>query len=94
MISSQAASELRAELEAEAEPAWASIRVELKDRGGFLLVEIELAELPAAAAAPGRAAARSVMESWLPGDLGGSPPWTVVFTFAGRVVDRIVPGDV
>jgi hypothetical protein len=94
VISSQAALNLRTALEAEAEPAWAEIRTELKDRGGFLLVEIQLGTAPAPGATPGRAAACSVIESWLPGDLGGSPQWAVVFTFDGHAVDRIVPSDV
>jgi hypothetical protein len=94
VISSQAASDLKAALEGEAEPAWASVHTELQDRGGFLLVEIKLAAAPLPGMTPGRAAAVSVIESWLPADLGGSPQWTVVFTFDGRVVDSIVPGDV
>ena len=94
MISSQAALDLKAALEGEAEPAWASVRTELRDRGGFLLVEIELTAMPSPGLTPGRAAARSVVESWLPDDLGGSPHWAIVFTFDGHVVDGIVPGDV
>ena len=93
MISSQAALDLKTALEAEAEPGWIAIRTTLKDRGGFLVVEIELAALPAPGLTPGRAAARSVLESWLPGDLGGSPQWAVVFSFEGRAVDSIVPGE-
>lgn len=93
MISSQAALDLKTALEAEAEPAWLSIRTELQDRGGFLAVEIRLAALPLPGETPGRAAARSVLQSWLPGDLGGAPQWAVVFTFDGHVVDGIVAGD-
>jgi hypothetical protein len=94
VISSQAALDLETALENEAEPAWASVRTELQDRGGFLLVEIKLAAMPLPGATPGRAAALSVVESWLPGDLGGAPQWVVVFTFDGNVVDSIVPRDV
>jgi hypothetical protein len=93
VISNQAALDLKLALAAEAEPAWASIRTELQERGGFLLIEIQLAASPLPGLTPGHAAARSVIESWLPDDLGGSPQWAVVFTFDGRVVDRIVPGD-
>ena len=94
MISSQAALRLTTALEAEAEPAWAEIRAQLQDHGGFLLVEIRLAATPTPGSTPGRAAACSVIESWLPADLGGSPQFAVVFTFDGHVVDRIVPADV
>jgi len=86
--------DLQTALEAEAEPAWASIRTELKERGGLLLVEIQLAAIPSPASTPGRAAALSILESWLPDDLGGSPPWVLIFSFDGCVVDRIAPADV
>jgi hypothetical protein len=94
VISSQAALDLEAALEGETEPAWASVRAKLQDRGGFLLVEIKLVAMPMPGATPGRAAALSVIESWLPNDLGGAPQWVIVFTFDGKVVDSIVPGDV